>query len=105
MFRPDTSFLDFQDQTEEFRNELMDLCAQTNANWNPHTKLEYTKVCILGVHSKLFNNNLNRQLEQCRVELNKLITFKNKMSSCLKIGYVISLQEVCRDIDICIVCV
>jgi hypothetical protein len=79
LFRPDSSFLDKPELALEFRNELKDLLDQAPCEWNPHDKLEFTKVSIrtlLGVHSKRYLNNLNSTLNNVRTELNNLINRK-----------------------------
>ena len=79
LFRPDSTFLDDRDSNSNFRNDLILLSAQIEPQWDPHKQLEFFKVCIrtlLDSYSKTFNNGLNRQLDQTRIELNKLKNLK-----------------------------
>ncbi len=105
MFRPDSGFLDFPELAEVFRSELKELIDQAPYEWNPHDKLEYTKVSIrtlLGVHSKKYLNSLNSKLNDIRIELDKLIKFKQSllMPSTNKHNLtVISLEDLNYDID------
>jgi hypothetical protein len=102
MYRPDTSFLDNPSLADDFRNEFTEQLNEISDDWDPHLRLEYIKMSIrtlLGVYSKKFNNNLNRNLDSTRSELNKLIGLKQSIA--LGKVFNISLSDCEADISIC----
>jgi hypothetical protein len=102
MFRPASSFLENIELAEEFRYEVRDMCLWVPADWDPHTKLEFTKVAIrtlLAIYSKKYVNEMNSRLNSYRLELNNIIELKNKLiSRSNNLSDLLSLDDIERDL-------
>ncbi len=79
LFKPNLAFLDCVDLRSRFEAELFLLVKDSNPDWDPHTKLEYTKVMIrtkAAEFSLKFNKRTESKHSMLINEINKLQNIK-----------------------------
>ncbi len=77
--------LDDNNYSEQIRQNLVELLDQIPKAWNPHTKLEFTKVAIRTAFSSVANiaNKVKRQeLEEIDEKINRMQELKAKELNC-----------------------
>jgi hypothetical protein len=82
MFRPNLAFLDNLDLRTQFESELFILIQESNASWNPHTKLEYAKVMIrskVAEFSLKYKKRTDDKHKNLIFEINKILDLKRNL--------------------------
>ena len=103
MFRPNLSFLDDCDYRKDLELLLITSLQCSNPSWDPHMKLEYTKVMIRSIVSELslkYKKRIEEKHSTVIEELSKLNDLKRDLASNpgSMIGKFISINDV--DLDI-----
>jgi hypothetical protein len=105
MLRPNLSFLDCVELRSTFEAELFLLIEQTDSSWDPHTKLEYTKVAI---RSKVIEYSLKHRKKvedkhsriMTDIEKAKSIKLSLMTNSNHPLHRFLSCEQVDRDMDV-----
>ncbi len=84
LFKPNLAFLECADTRSLFEAELFELVNNANTEWDPHTKLEYTKVMIrskAAEYSLKYNKRTESKHDCLILEINKLQALKHTLVS------------------------
>jgi len=104
MFRPNLAFLDSPELRQSFESELFLELMATPSSWDPHMKLEFTKVMIrtkVGEFSLKFKKSNDDRHNNCMAELDRLKNLKEKLVNVPShpLNSIITLEDVDKDID------
>jgi hypothetical protein len=84
--------LDDKNYCDQIKQNLVEMLDQISSNWNPHTKLEFTKVAIRTAFSgvaKTANKVKRLECEEIDEQINRMQELKAKELNCKIVNYVL----------------